>query len=106
MMGGVVRMKAVKREGLREIETVGEAESIPWQGVSVRKNQMLATAKRPVRADSVVKKKPEGRGRSIYTTWTTRIRASVSKRSNFVTRAKEEAAHEFTKEVEKGQSLK
>ncbi|GAQ93542.1 hypothetical protein KFL_016350010 [Klebsormidium nitens] len=52
---GVVRMEAVKRGGLWEIETVGKQPAFLARE-PVRKNRVTATAKRPVRAEDVVKK--------------------------------------------------
>ena len=52
---GVVRMEAVKRGGLWEIETVGKQRAFLARG-PVKKDRVCATAKRPVRAESVVKK--------------------------------------------------
>ncbi|GAQ93197.1 hypothetical protein KFL_013550020 [Klebsormidium nitens] len=51
----VVRMEAVKRGGLWEIETVGKQRAFLARG-PVKRNRVCATAKRPVRAESVVKK--------------------------------------------------
>jgi hypothetical protein len=51
----VVRMEAVKRGGLWEIETVGKQRAFLARG-PVKGNRMCTTAKRPVRAESVVKK--------------------------------------------------
>src|SRR3569623_1234812 len=55
MTGGVVRREAVKRGGLWEIETVGKQRAFLARE-PVRKNRVTATAKGPVRAESVVKK--------------------------------------------------
>ena len=53
--GGVVRMQAAKRGGLWEIETVRKERAFLARG-PVRKNREAATAKMPVRAESVVRK--------------------------------------------------
>ncbi|GAQ90445.1 hypothetical protein KFL_006400010 [Klebsormidium nitens] len=52
---GVVHMEAGKRGGLWEIETVGKQRAFLARG-PVKGNRVCATAKRPVRAQSVVKK--------------------------------------------------
>jgi hypothetical protein len=52
----VVRMEAVKRGGLWEIETVGKQRAFLARG-PVKGNRMCATSKRQVRAESVVKKR-------------------------------------------------
>ncbi|GAQ92707.1 hypothetical protein KFL_011010020 [Klebsormidium nitens] len=52
---GVVRMEAVKRGGLWEIETVGKQRAFLARG-PVKGNRVCATAKRPAIAESVVEK--------------------------------------------------
>ncbi|GAQ93403.1 hypothetical protein KFL_015020010 [Klebsormidium nitens] len=52
---GMVRMEAVKRGGLWEIDIVGKPRAFLARG-PVKKDRVCATAKRPVRAESEVKK--------------------------------------------------
>src|SRR3569833_2744726 len=54
MTDGVVQMQAAKRGGLWEIETVGKQRAFLARG-HVKENRVVAAAKRPMRAESVVK---------------------------------------------------
>ena len=53
-MGGVVHVQAVQRGGLWEIETARKQRAFLARG-PVRKSRVTAVAKKPVRAESVVK---------------------------------------------------